>query len=176
MDTFSHGLYGSVFFGRMSRKSFWLAFLFGVAPDVLVFGPRFVQAFFGRVPGFRAGEPPPIESIPDYIFTGYNITHSLVVFAVVFGILWLIRRKPCYELLAWPLHILLDIPTHSSEFFPTPFLWPFAAFRVDGVPWSHPYIFIPNVIIVSVLSVHLLVTLYRRKRLSAVKPQTPELP
>lgn len=53
------------------------------------------------------------------------------------------------EMLAWPLHILVDIPTHSERFFPTPFLWPLSDFHVDGHPWSDPRIFIPNVILIA---------------------------
>lgn len=163
MDIISHGLWGGVAVGRKNKKSFWLSFLFGVSPDLLSFGIFSAMNILGLVsgPDWSAG-PPAAESIPQYVHTLYNITHSLVTFAVVFGIVWILRKKPLYELLAWPLHILMDIPTHSTQFFPTPFLWPFVDYRVDGIPWSHPYIFFPNWIFLIVLYLYFFV--YKRRR------------
>jgi hypothetical protein len=152
MDFISHALYGGIAFGRKNRKMFWWAFFFGMMPDILVFGPLFVQKFFAMLTG--GGNffgPPDAASIPQYVFQGYNITHSLVIFALVFGIVWLLRRKASLVILGWPLHILTDVFTHSTEFFPTPIFWPVSNFHVDGIPWSNPIIFIPNVILLIVL-------------------------
>jgi membrane-bound metal-dependent hydrolase YbcI (DUF457 family) len=85
------------------------------------------------------------------VYSLYNATHSLVVFALVFGLVWLVRGKPLMELGAWGLHIAVDIFTHSEAFFPTPFLWPFSDLRVNGVPWSDPRIFFSNVLLLTVL-------------------------
>jgi len=41
-------------------------------------------------------------------------------------------------LLAWALHIVCDIPTHTTSYFPTPFLWPFPTPFVNGVSWAAP--------------------------------------
>jgi membrane-bound metal-dependent hydrolase YbcI (DUF457 family) len=80
----------------------------------------------------------------------YHFTHSFVIFALAFAAVWVFRRKAFLPMLAWPLHIIVDIPTHSTNFFPTPFLWPFFDnLRVDGIPWSHPMIFIPNVVLLA---------------------------
>lgn len=149
MDIISHGLYGGVAFGRKSRPSYWLAFFFGIAPDLFSFGLFTVLTFLGLAarPDWSSGQPAE-EAIPTYVHALYDGTHSLVVFVVVFGVVWLIRKKPLYEMLGWPLHILVDIPTHSSIFFPTPFLWPVSDFHIDGHPWSDPRIFIPNVILI----------------------------
>lgn len=152
MDTLSHGLYGGVAFGRQSRSSYWLAFLFGVAPDLFSFGVFMVLTWLGvfERPDWSAGPPDP-SAIPAFVHAAYDASHSLVVFAAAFALVWLIRRKPLMEMLAWPLHILVDIPTHSERFFPTPFLWPLSDFHVDGHPWSDPRIFIPNVILIALL-------------------------
>jgi hypothetical protein len=66
-------------------------------------------------------------------------------------VVWLVRKKPLLEMGAWVLHICMDIPTHGTAFFPTPFLWPVSDLHVDGVPWSRPYIFFPNVALLAVL-------------------------
>jgi hypothetical protein len=144
MDIVSHGLWGGVAFGQKHKKSFWIAFAFGVAPDLFSFGIFFVQRIFMGGLDFSHHGPPELSSIPAYVDTLYNITHSLVVFAVVFGVVSLLLKRPVIEMLAWPLHIVLDTATHSSAFFPTPFLWPISDFHVDGTSWGHPLIFFPN--------------------------------
>jgi CRISPR-associated DxTHG motif protein len=79
----------------------------------------------------------------------------------VFTLLWVIFRKPIWESLAWGLHILLDIFTHSFRFFPTPFLWPISDFKVNGWHWGRPEIVIPNIFLLVLLYAWFL---YRRWR------------
>jgi hypothetical protein len=148
MDIISHGLYGGVTFGRRSRISYWKAFFFGVLPDLSSFGLFMVLTILGisSGPDMQFGPPNPHE-IPSYVYTLYNVSHSFLTAFLVFGIVWFVYKKPMFELLAWPLHILVDIPTHSSEFFPTPFLWPLSDFTVNGISWGQPVIFIPNVVL-----------------------------
>ena len=102
MDIISHGLWGSVAFDRKNKKSFWTAFLIGIAPDIISFGPFFAGILLGfyPTPDFRAG-PPPTAIIPEYINSIYNITHSLIIFALVFFIAWLILKYPYLPLFAW---------------------------------------------------------------------------
>ena len=150
MDIISHGLWGSLVFGRQNRKNFWMAFFFGIAPDIFSFGVFAPLYWLGIVsgPDWSLGPPDP-SAIPQYVHSLYHITHSLIVFSIVFSLVWLIRQKPFWEMSAWGLHILVDIPTHSNSFFPTPFLWPFSDFHISGIPWSHPVIFIPNVVLLA---------------------------
>jgi len=82
--------------------------------------------------------------LPPYVFHAYNVTHSLVVWAVAFFLLWQLVKKPPWLLGAWLLHILCDIPTHATSYFPTPFLWPFPTPFVNGVPWSTPWFMAAN--------------------------------
>ena len=142
--------------GRRNSRNFWWAFGIGVAPDIFSFGIFSGMAVLGLAsnPGWSAG-PPPASLIPPYVHLLYNITHSLIIFALVFFVVWFLRQKPFLPLLAWGIHILMDIPTHSTEFFPTPFLWPFFNnIRFDGIPWSNPVIFIPNVVLLVVLYIY----------------------
>lgn len=154
MDILSHGLWGGIAFGRASRKAFWLAFACGVLPDLLAFGPHFAASLWESA---RGAAPAPIgpkygyAGIPDYIFAVYDVTHSLVVFGAVFLLAWAMRRHPLWPLAAWGLHILMDIPTHSQRFFPTPFLWPLSDFTVDGMPWGQPLILVPDVVLLALL-------------------------
>ncbi len=145
MDTLSHGLWGGLLVGRASKRDFWAAFFIGMAPDLLSFGIFTGMTVLGLVSGldWTHGTPSP-NAVPVYVHQLYNVTHSFVTFFAVFILSWGLRKKPYWPLLAWPLHILLDIPTHSTSFFPTPFLWPLWGYRVDGVSWAHPIIFFTN--------------------------------
>lgn len=155
MDIFSHGLWGGVAFGRKSRLSFWTAFLFGVLPDFLAFGPLFIWLIIEWVfLGGSTSHPEPgngYANIPHYVFSVYNVTHSLIMFLSAFLLVWVIRKKPMWEMSAWGFHVLLDIFTHDKLFFPTPFLWPISDYNFSGVSWGHPIIFFPNVILLTCL-------------------------
>lgn len=149
MDIASHGLWGGVGFGRNNRRAFWLAFFFGVAPDLFSFGVFFVARIFTNRFSFEHNGPPDLAIIPGYIFTLYNVTHSLVVFAVVCGLTWYFRKRLLIPMCAWALHIITDIFTHSDAYFPTPFLWPLSSYHFSGVSWGTPYIFFPNLILLA---------------------------
>lgn len=154
MDIISHGLWGSFVFGRRNRRSFLLAFFLGVAPDLFSFGTFFVASLLGGTdrPSFAAG-PPPAHLIPGYVYALYSVTHSAIIFSVAFITLWVLRRHPVWEMAAWGLHILYDIPFHEHRLFPTPFLWPISSYTFDGWAWSDPWIFFPNVVALAVLSI-----------------------
>lgn len=147
MDILSHGLWGSIIWGRKSRLSFWLAFLFGIGPDAVAFSGFF---FFNLAKVFsdhgshlfaRTEE----IILPQYVHLLYNITHSFVIFLLSFVVIWVIKKKPVYEMFAWGFHIFLDLFTHSGEYFPTPYAWPFSHPIINGIPWPTPEIFITNI-------------------------------
>ena len=152
MDIISHGLWGGIAFGRTSKKNFWLSFLFGMGPDLVAFTLFGILILLGKakLPDFTSERPDP-SSIPYYVYQLYNFSHSLIVFAALFAILWLIFRRPLWVFCAWGLHILVDIPTHSNRFFPTPFLWPVARFEINGHNWATPEILIPNVVLLTII-------------------------
>lgn len=127
---------------------FYWALLFGALPDLLSFGVFFVANILGISPrpDWSAGTPP-MDAIPQYVHVLYNISHSLVIFVIITSIVWIWARKWFVPFLAYGFAVALDIPTHGAEFFPTPFLWPVSNFHVNGTPWGHPWIFLPNVIL-----------------------------
>ena len=146
MDVIAHGLWGGAPFYAQGRKRFLAAVLIGMAPDLLSFGVFHVThpgwltlRLVGKISG-----PPALTLLPPYVFHAYNITHSLVVWAVAFFLLWRLTKKPTWLLGAWLLHILCDIPTHATSYFPTPFLWPFPTPFVNGTPWFTPWFMAAN--------------------------------
>jgi hypothetical protein len=168
MDILSHGLWGAIAFGRKNRPSFSLAFLVGLAPDLLSFGVLWVAATLGisAEPDFSHGTPPE-SSIPVYVHHLYHLTHSGVVFLAVFLLVWVQMKRPVWELAAWGLHILVDIPTHSSAFFPTPVFWPLSDWHFDGWQWMTPAILVPNYLALAMLYAWYV---SRRHRARARKP------
>lgn len=129
MDILAHYLWTVAMYWQYPKR--WLVGLFGVMPDILSFGFFFV----GEIGHLTSAGPPPIESLPSWIFSLYALTHSFIPFLIVFAILFFWKREWSFLILGWPLHILIDIPTHSTEYFPTPFLWPIADVQYNGLPW-----------------------------------------
>ncbi len=146
MDTLAHGLWGGLGFYPSGKKRYASAFVLGMAPDLLSFGLFHVthpQWLALRLAGKISG-PPPISSLPEFLFHAYNLTHSLVIWGAAFALLWMLQKHPPWLFLAWALHILCDIPTHNSGYFPTPYLWPFATPFVKGISWATPWFMVAN--------------------------------
>lgn len=181
MDIFSHGLWAGAAYKAVNKKAkkplnAWLAGFWGIFPDLFAFTIPFVWLFwnlafgglsFSEIPRPDAVEPAPQDALPIFHLASllYSISHSAIVFLAVFGAVFLIFRRPIWELGGWFIHILLDIPTHSYQFYPTPFLWPLSDWTVNGFSWGTPWFLIPNY--VAIITVYLL--LRSRKR---SKPET----
>jgi len=172
MDIISHGLWGGIALGRGGKRSFWTAFFFGVAPDFFAFGPMFANGILVHGLDFlgNLGRRPDPSLIPAYVHSIYNVTHSLVVFAAAFTIVWVIRKKPLLEMGAWGLHVAMDIFTHSDAFFPTPFLWPVSDAHFDGIPWGTPIIYFPNLFLLAALYAWFF---FARRRRQGRSPDAP---
>lgn len=127
-DILSHGLWGGITFGR--RSSYWLALIFGVMPDGLTFVPLVIIRL---IEGDPVRGTPGLSTIPPWVFTMYSLTHSLIIAGVVVSILFYIDKKIGIAGSAWILHVIMDIPVHNQEYFPTPFLYPLSNFSVNGV-------------------------------------------
>ena len=154
MDTLSHALWGKGLFGY--RKYRWYSFLFGALPDLFSFGIYFIYSiFFSSSPLMGR---PERSKIPEWVYSLYDISHSLVIASIFIFIAYKINKEFAFPMLAWPAHIILDFFTHSIEFFPTPILWPISDFKFDGIPWSNPIVFFANVLLIFFLFI------YRRKK------------
>ena len=158
MDIFAHGLWSYVIFHK--KKYVWLATLFGLLPDILSFGIIFIINLASG--NFHRG-PPSISTLPKWLFASYNLTHSLVMFIAVFILVYLITKHWFLPLAAWAIHILIDIPTHSFRYFPTPFLWPVSSYMLDGISWGSLWFLMLNY--ASLLVVFVIIAYNRIKKL-----------
>lgn len=163
MDIFSHGLW-AVAAGKFGEKKIkkplntWLVIWWGIFPDLFAFAVPFI--WFGveiisgsisirEIPHPQAGEPPSFAAgykVYQLASSLYNVSHSLVIFAVCFFLArWLLKRIP-WEMFGWLLHILIDIPTHSYKFFPTPIFWPISGWEFrDGFSWGTTWFMVLNI-------------------------------
>ena len=153
MDTLLHGVVGAALCSRtglaggrrgpvdaQGRRAFvdwtlWAAFFFGIFPDLASLGIHFMMdAFSGN--GVRW------HGIPGFVFFLYDVTHSLLGIAVCCGLLVAWKRALWLPALAWPLHVLTDVPTHGDGRFITPIFWPFSDWGFAGWSrWLHPPLF-----------------------------------
>jgi len=147
----------------------WTAF-FGVAPDFFAFTAPFIIAiyqviFLGSSFGGFSDHHREIAGfdIASYL---YQFSHSLVIFVLVFILVWVISKRPRYELLGWLLHIFIDIPSHMLAFYATPFLFPISDYRFPyGIHWSNQWYMIVNYTLLLVVWGKIFLNKYSKKNL-----------
>jgi hypothetical protein len=83
-------------------------------------------------------EPPMPHAVGLWAHHLHCILHSALVAAVVTAALWAWRAAFWWPLLGWWSHIVIDVFTHSAEFFPSPVLYPLTDWGFDGVAWNRP--------------------------------------
>jgi len=67
------------------------------------------------------------------------MTHSAVVAGVTTAVLWIALRSLWLPLLGWWSHIVIDVFTHSTAFYPSPVLYPITYRGFDGIAWNEPW-------------------------------------
>lgn len=133
MDTVAHGMWSFLVFFKHRRRR-W-AFAIGVLPDLITFIPHlFIEHFSGG------------QALFD---TLYRMTHSLVVFALVFAGVALCTRTIPWIAGAWGLHIVFDIFTHPKEYYPTPFLYPFESPFLFALDYRAPWFYAANYVTIA---------------------------
>jgi hypothetical protein len=163
MDIISHALWSGALFKSINIKlkkkkfKFWQAAFFGMFPDIISFVIPFIiflpiiisQQGFNLSKLSIAVQSPPYSSIIEML---YNISHSVIIFSIVFLLIWLIFRKPIWILFGWLLHILIDIPTHLIGHFATPMFWPLSNFKINGIIyWREPFFMIIDIILLIIV-------------------------
>lgn len=134
MDIVSHAIVGRMLVTKKknSRKDIWLVSLFGALPDFFQFPLYLYLGYLNQRPfwyplnsdwiGFRAAQPT--------WMLWWDIPHSfLTLLFVVAPIVFLLKLNKLV-LLAYFLHIFLDLFTHTGEWGVKPF-FPFQ-FMVNG--------------------------------------------
>ncbi len=187
MDIFAHGLWagagGAAANLKLKTRLRPLeAAAWGMFPDVFAFLPIAAVVLWLRRPGEPIGpgllfHGPQRDLLPRFLRPEalYQFSHSLLVFLAVFLVARLLLRRPLLAMLGWPLHILMDIPTHGGGVYRTPFLWPLSSYRFSGIWWSRPWFMILNYSLIASAYIALLVCFLksRRKRKESEKTAGP---
>lgn len=133
---------------KLPEVTFWSVF-----PDLFAFGIPLILSIPVLIQNGFILERPSAFGISA---TLYQYSHSIVLWAVVFVLVWIWSKRPRLELFGWALHILIDIPSHSATFYPTPFLFPISEYRfVDGISWGNTWFMIINYTLLLVVSLYL---------------------
>jgi hypothetical protein len=157
MDFIAHALWttaaGTTARWRMGRQIHlgWAAF-WGVFPDVFSFAIPAAVRIWWYVSGTTHSLLPDAHGPQHFQFVWqlYHCSHSLLVFAVVFGLVWASVGRPVLEMLGWALHILIDILTHQGM-FAIHFLWPLSSYGFDGVRWESRWLLVSNYSVLAVV-------------------------
>ncbi|MFZ2831983.1 MAG: hypothetical protein WAZ40_02425 [Minisyncoccia bacterium] len=162
MDIFAHALWAGAGAKGLNKRAgkrrvnVWAMALWGVFPDLFAFSIPFIWIMGSIVFGGHhfadfGGRPPIAEPTnPDALALSnlshvlYNVSHSLIIFSAVFIAVWVYFKQVRLELIGWLMHILMDVPTHTYAFFPTPVFWPIFDWKFNGISWGVTWFMVLN--------------------------------
>ena len=177
MDILAHALWtGAAGLGMrrrgitVSRRT--MAAMVGVSllPDVLPLVPvlaasvsqpepfAFLREWVMAKPGTEPSMPPLLAALSHHL---HCTMHSIVVLAAVTALAAWRWRAALLPLAALWLHVLIDIPTHSSEYYPVTILYPLSNSAFDGVAWTEPWLIAANYAVLAAVYAWLLVRPHR---------------
>ncbi len=119
-----------------------------------------VQAFAVAMPG---QEPLLPEGVNWWSHTIHCIAHSAVIATAATLLLWAWLRIFWLPLFGWWSHIVIDVFTHSADYYASPVLYPFTERGFDGIAWITPWFMVLNYLAILMVGTALLI--HRRKRL-----------
>jgi hypothetical protein len=175
MDIFAHVLWAGA--GacalrpklRFNRTTFWWMIGLAAAPDIVPMLPvavyasdkprslQFVLAYIAATPGLEPAMPGWVATLTHHL---HCTMHSVVVLGALTLLLWVILGRFPIVLLGWWSHVLIDIPSHSADYYAVPLFYPVSEKVFDGMSWTAPWFLAINYI--ALLAVYL--WLYRRRR------------
>jgi hypothetical protein len=157
MDFISHGLWPVAVFPNARWK--WKAALFGILPDVGMFGPLmylFAQDGIRQIKWIipfidKTGLTYLTPSIPDVWMASYFAFHSLVVWLFVVGLFVLIKKRMYWPLIGWGMHILFDMFLHAGR-YATQIFFPLSDWSVSSsLGWQDKRVLLLNWIVLLIL-------------------------
>ena len=173
MDILAHALWAGigVTFARrrwiINRRNAIATVTLATAPDVLHLLPIVGWWLFGdgslaalttyaiAQPGQEPVLPPLVELLSHHL---HCITHSAIMAGTVTLLLWVALRSLWIPILGWWSHIVIDVLTHSSTFYPVPVLYPITERSFDGLAWNTPWFMVLNYVALAAVSLWLLRT------------------
>ena len=66
------------------------------------------------------------------------------------------QRSLWFPLLGWWSHIVIDVFTHSADYYAVPVLYPFTERGFDGIAWTTPWLMVANYLALAAVGAWLL--------------------
>ncbi|WP_199232308.1 hypothetical protein [Rubrivivax albus] len=154
MDLLAHALWASVASeslrrrGRLGPQGAGAVVALSVLPDLVQGLPVLAWSLAdGQFPGllwhFATASPADEPLLPALVHTVSHhlhcTGHSAVVAGVVTAAAVAARWRHAWVLAGWWLHIVIDVFTHSADFYPVPVLYPLTMRGFDGLAWNTPW-------------------------------------
>jgi hypothetical protein len=70
--------------------------------------------------------------------------HSAIIAGLITWLVWRLLRRLWMPLLGWWSHIVIDVFTHSADFYPAPLLYPLTQRGFDGIAWNTSWFMVLN--------------------------------
>ena len=159
MDIVAHALWASIGVVVLHRRrpvtptTGVLTVALAALPDVLQLLPvvgwwlfsdgtwAVLRSFVVAVPGQEPGLP---QSVQWWSHQLHCVMHSAPLAALVTGVAWAVTRQIWLPLMGWWSHIVIDVFTHSADYYAVPVLYPFTERGFDGVAWNEPWMLALN--------------------------------
>lgn len=100
-----------------------------------------LRGFALAVPGQQPWLPPLVLLLSHHL---HCVMHSAPIAALVTALVWVVRRTAWLPLLGWWSHIVIDVFTHSADYYAVPVLYPFTERGFDGIAWTTPWFVMLN--------------------------------
>jgi hypothetical protein len=71
---------------------------------------------------------------------------------------WPVVRGFWLPLAGWWGHIVVDVFTHSADFYPVPVLYPFSYAGFDGIAWNTPWFMVLNYTALAIAAAYLAIS------------------
>ncbi len=150
----------------VDRRLIGLSLGFSILPDLVHLLPVFAWALtgggWGGLQAYVLALPGQEPDMPSWAEQGAHHLHclfhsGLVLLALHLAVLLVWRleggkrwrpadlpRGLAWPLWAWWSHVLIDVLTHSDDFYPSPVLYPLTYAGFDGVAWNRPGFMVLN--------------------------------
>lgn len=112
-----------------------------------------IRAFAISVPGQEPVLPSMVFVVSHTLHCSF---HSALVASLVTLLVW--RYKPLFliPVLGWWSHIVIDVFTHSADYYASPVLYPLTERGFDGIAWNTPWFMVVNYLALAVVGMVLL--------------------
>jgi hypothetical protein len=116
-----------------------------MVPDLGHMLPMVVWSLFGdgsipKLWAYAVALPGQEPAVPLLVEMWSHHLHCILRSALIAGAVTLLL----WGLLGWCSHIIIDIFTHSADYYPAPVLYPITQRGFDGIAWNTPWFMVLN--------------------------------